>query len=200
MDTKKAAAPERRGSARERLLAAADALFYEGGIHTVGIDRVIERAGVAKASLYDCFGSKEELVRAYLQGRQDARRARIETRLARCATPRDRILEVFTAMADFAAQPNFRGCAFARAGAESPPGSPVKTTCDDARQWLHELFAGLARDAGARDPEVLARQLVLLHDGAAVSAQMEHGGAPALAARAAAALLLDAATAPAQAA
>ena len=57
----------RRPSARERLLDAADELFYEEGIHTVGIDRVIDRAGVAKASLYSTFGSKEELVRAYLE-------------------------------------------------------------------------------------------------------------------------------------
>src|SRR5271168_3755658 len=58
-----------RRPARERLLAAADQLFYEEGFNLVGIDRVIERAGVAKASLYDCFGSKEELIRSYLQER-----------------------------------------------------------------------------------------------------------------------------------
>ena len=64
--TPKSQTPEsqtpRRTSARERLLAAADELFYENGINLVGIDRVIEHAGVAKASLYDCFGSKEELI------------------------------------------------------------------------------------------------------------------------------------------
>ena len=56
-------------SARDRLLAAADELFYEEGIHTVGIDRIIEKAGVAKATLYSVFGSKEELIRAYLAAR-----------------------------------------------------------------------------------------------------------------------------------
>ena len=55
-------------SARERLLTAANELFYAEGVHTVGIDRVIERAGVAKASLYNTFGSKDELVRVYLEG------------------------------------------------------------------------------------------------------------------------------------
>ena len=65
MSAKTAAVP----SARERLLAAASELFYAEGVHTVGIDRVIERAGVAKASLYNTFGSKEELVRAYLESR-----------------------------------------------------------------------------------------------------------------------------------
>jgi AcrR family transcriptional regulator len=58
-----------RPSARERLLAAANELFYNEGVHTVGIDRIIEHAGVAKASLYNTFGSKDELVRAYLETR-----------------------------------------------------------------------------------------------------------------------------------
>ena len=192
MDTQKPVTPERR-SARERLLAAADELFYEGSIHTVGIDRVIERAGVAKASLYDSFGSKEELVRAYLQARQEARKGRITARLATCATPRDRLLGVFDAMEEVMAAPGFRGCAFNRAAAESKAGTPVKAACDDARGWMRELFTGLARDAGAADPEHLASQLVLLYDGAAVSAQMGAGSSAAVAAREMAALMLDAA-------
>ena len=69
MAVKEAARP----SARERLLAAANELFYDEGVHTVGIDRVIEQAGVAKASLYNTFGSKDELVRTYLQTRRPCR-------------------------------------------------------------------------------------------------------------------------------
>src|ERR1700761_1672584 len=82
----------RRPSARERLLDAADELFYEEGIHIVGIDRVIEKAGVAKASLYSTFGSKDELVRAYLTRRYQRRRARIETWVDRYDDPRARLL------------------------------------------------------------------------------------------------------------
>src|SRR5580704_15602796 len=81
-----------RRPARERLLAAADELFYKEGVNLVGIDRVIEHAGVAKASLYDCFGSKEELIRSYLQRRHEARQARLHDWLARYATPRQKIL------------------------------------------------------------------------------------------------------------
>lgn len=193
METKQSVAPERR-SARERLLAAADELFYEGSIHTVGIERVIERAGVAKASLYDCFGSKEALIRAYLQARQEAREARIGARIAAGATPRDRLLAVFDAMEDVMAAPGFRGCAFNRAAAESKPGTPVKAACDDARGWMKALFTGLARDAGAADPDHLATQLVLLYDGASVSGQLGAGSSAAVAAREMAALMLDAAT------
>ncbi len=84
--------PKLQGSAHDRLLAAANELFYAEGVHTVGIERVIERAGVAKASLYSTFGSKDELVRAYLQGRAETRRRRIAERLALYEDPRERIL------------------------------------------------------------------------------------------------------------
>ena len=76
-----------RPSARERLLAAADELFYEEGVHTVGIDRVIEHAGVAKGSLYNTFGSKDELIRAYLEGRHARMAQRITGRWSATTRP-----------------------------------------------------------------------------------------------------------------
>jgi AcrR family transcriptional regulator len=182
-----------RPSARQRLLAAADELFYEEGLNLVGIDRVIERAGVAKASLYSTFGSKDELIRAYLAARHEARQARITARLQRCNTPRDRLLGVFDAMAELFAEPGYRGCVFMRANAEARAGSSARTVCDEARQWTRELFTGLAREAGAPDPAGLAARLHLLYDGAGVSAQMDGGATAALLAREMAAQLLDAA-------
>src|ERR1700712_3118802 len=95
-------------SARERLLAAADELFYEQGIHTVGIDKIIERAGVAKASLYSTFGSKDELVRAYLQARDEGRRARLLAAIDRYTDPIDRLLAVFDSLAESVRRPTFR--------------------------------------------------------------------------------------------
>src|SRR6478735_5844701 len=111
-------ATSERGSARERLLAAADELFYDEGIHTVGIDRVIEQAGVAKATLYSTFGSKDGLIRAYLQGRLAARQARIHAAIDPLDDPREQILEVFRALGRYAASTGYRGCAFANASAE----------------------------------------------------------------------------------
>ncbi|MEP7314866.1 MAG: TetR/AcrR family transcriptional regulator [Pseudomonadota bacterium] len=184
-----------RLSARARLLAAAQELFYEEGVNTVGIDRVIERAGVAKASLYNTFGSKEALIRAYLAARQDALRERLQQRLAQYGSPRDRLLGVFDVMRENAAESGYRGCAFVRASAEIKPGSSVKAVCDDLRAWMRGLFTNLATEAGAQDPTSLARQLVMLHDGAAVASQMDGNTGAALGAREAAALLLDAATA-----
>jgi len=113
-------------------LAAADELFYGGGINLVGIDRVIEHAGVAKASLYDCFGSKEELIRSYLQARNEIRQARIRDRLSRHTTPLDKILSIFELQAEVVAQPNFRGCAFLRAGADADEGGKIKQVCDQS--------------------------------------------------------------------
>ncbi len=182
-----------RRPARERLLAAADELFYEEGVNLVGIDRVIERAGVAKASLYDCFGSKEELIRSYLQQRHEARQVRLRDWLARYATPRDKILGIFDYVAESVARPDYRGCPFARASAEARPGSSVKTVCDESRAWNLALFADLARQAGATDAERTAQQLRLLYDGASVSAHVDGSAAAAVAARALAEVVLNAA-------
>ena len=182
------------GSARERLLAAANELFYEEGVHTVGIERVLERAGVAKASLYSTFGSKDELVQAYLQARADRRRRRISERIARHHDARARILSIFELMGELAAEPTFRGCAFYNASAEGPrKETEASRICGDQRSWTRALFTELARDAGAAEPEGLAAQLVVLYDGAMVGASMDRNpGAPAVA-REMAEVLLDAA-------
>jgi len=180
-----------RLSARERLLAAADELFYENGVNLVGIDRIIEHAGVAKASLYDCFGSKDELIRCYLQRRSERRQARIRERMAPFQDPRDKILSVFDLLEDTVAQPNYRGCAFQRAGAEAGAGSTIKGACDDSRTWIRTQFTELARAAGARDPESLGRQLVLIYDGAAVAAHADRDLNAPIAARALAERLLS---------
>jgi AcrR family transcriptional regulator len=182
-----------RRSARERLLAAADELFYAQGVHTVGIDRVIERAGVAKASLYSAFGNKDGLVRAYLQGRHEQRRARVLRRIELHTDPRDRLLAVFDSLADAAAKPGFRGCAFYNAGAEADPTGVVREESEANRAWTRQLFADLAREAGAPDPAALSAQLVILYDGATVGARQDQVPDAAHRARAIAATLLDAA-------
>src|SRR5215813_11976491 len=102
--------PTSTQSARDRLLAAADELFYDEGIHVVGIDRVIEKAGVAKATLYSTFGNKEGLILAYLQARLERRQARVNAAIAKAKTPRDRVLAVFDVLASYVSEPNFHGC------------------------------------------------------------------------------------------
>src|SRR5689334_8984098 len=182
-----------RLSARERLLAAANELFYNEGVHTVGIDRVIEQAGVAKASLYNTFGSKDELVRAYLQTRHASVTQRIMRAVERYDTPRERLLAVFEGQGELFAQPGYRGCAFARASAESHPGDPAEQATEAYRRWVRDLLTTLASQAGAPDPEELARQLHLIYDGSSTAARMDHDTAAAATARTAAITLLEAA-------
>jgi AcrR family transcriptional regulator len=181
----------RRLSARERLLAAADELFYENGINTVGIDRVIEHAGVAKASLYDCFGSKEELVRAYLQRRGERRRALVEERMSKYDTPEEKILSVFDLLGETIALPGYRGCSFVRASADANSSERVKGACDESRAFLLNRFTELAREARVADPELIGKQLVLLYDGASATAYMDADRNAATLARALAAQLLS---------
>ncbi|WP_089102839.1 TetR/AcrR family transcriptional regulator [Streptomyces hyaluromycini] len=180
-------------SARERLLAAADDLFYREGVQTVGIDRIVQKAGVAKASLYNLFGSKEELVQAYLDARHAATREQVERALTRFRTPRERLLGVFDAQGQLFTEPDFNGCAHMSASAEARPGSPTECAAERFRQWVRMMFTDLAKEAGVADAEGLARQLHLLYDGAGVSARMDHDPSAATTARAAAAMLFDAA-------
>jgi AcrR family transcriptional regulator len=188
---------EHRASARERLLAAANELFYAEGVQTVGIDRVIERAGVAKASLYNLFGSKEELVAAYLASRRDRTTSRLTEAIDSVDDARQKILAVFDAQAQQYEQPEFNGCAFIAASTEAPPGGLVERAADQFRAWIRAMFTDLAEQAGAADPANLGRQLHLVYDGAGLAGRMDHhdrGIAPS--ARDAAQALLVAALTP----
>jgi AcrR family transcriptional regulator len=185
---------DRSASARARLLAAASELFYAEGVQSVGIDRVIECAGVAKATLYTAFGSKEELVRAYLRARHAATQERMSRELqARYPTPKQRLVGVFEVQGLSFNDPGFRGCAFVSAKAEARPGGAVEEVSDEYRTWVHALFYDLAQQAGAKDAKSLAQQLVLLYDGAGISAWMDRDPSAEIAARTVAAFLVDAA-------
>jgi AcrR family transcriptional regulator len=180
-------------SPRERLLDAAMELFYAEGVQSVGIDRVIERAGVAKASLYSTFGSKEGLVLAYLERRHDMVIGRIQTRIAEAAEPVDRLLAVFDAQADLFRRPDYRGCAFAAASAEATADGHVAAATVAYRKEVRGLFVELAGEAGVADSELLADQLRLVYDGGSAAANLDHNPGIASTARAVARTLIDAA-------
>jgi AcrR family transcriptional regulator len=160
----------KRPSARERLLAASDELFYRDGVHSTGIDAVIERAGVAKGSLYYIFGGKDELVAAYLRGRHDAWRQRVEAQLAGIDDPDDKILVIFDAIADYVSLPEFRGCPFDNADAEAPAGECQGLATKEYRDWVERFFLELAADTGATDSKALADALIVLYNGALTTA------------------------------
>jgi AcrR family transcriptional regulator len=163
-----------RASARERLLDAANELFYAEGVQTVGIDRIVERAGVAKASLYNLFGSKEELVAAYLASRHERTTTRLAEAIESVDQPQQKIMAVFAAQAQQYEQPEFNGCAFIAASTEAPSGGLVERAADQFRAWIRAMFTDLAHQAGAPDPVGLGRQLHLVYDGAGLAARMDH--------------------------
>ncbi|HEY3608781.1 MAG TPA: TetR/AcrR family transcriptional regulator [Pseudonocardiaceae bacterium] len=194
MSAKVPSPQERSAAARARLLAAADELFYAEGVQSVGIERVIEHAGVAKATLYSAFGSKDGLVRAYLRARHAATADRMARELVtRYRTPKERLVGAFEVQGLSFTEPGFRGCAFVSAAADAPAGGTVEQTTADYRTWLHDLFFDLAQQAHATDPKSLVQQLVLLYDGAGISAWMDHDPSARTAARTIAAALVGAA-------
>src|SRR5436305_3174391 len=117
-------ARSRRPSPRERLLKAADELFYAEGINSVGIDRVIDRADVARASLYSTFGSKDELIRGYLEHRMEISMARLRAAAEAHSDPREALLSVFGVQAAYFARPGYQGCAFNRPAPRPRPAAP----------------------------------------------------------------------------
>ena len=177
----------------ERILRTASDLFYREGVRAVGIQRVIEEAGIAKASLYAHYASKDDLVAACLDDRAAAGRTRIEAALADPSLDaRGRLLRFFEIQAESIADPAFRGCPILNANSElADAAHPARAVAARQRAWLHTLLQSLAEEAGARDPADLAGALVVLHDGAAASALADHSPAASRHARRAAEQLLD---------
>jgi AcrR family transcriptional regulator len=155
--------------ARRRVLDTADALFYAEGIHAIGIDRIIAEAGVAKATFYHHFPSKDDLVRTYLEEQSaKVRRATVP----RGETPEDTVLSVFDALGEFACGPGFRGCAFINAAAEYPdPRHPVRQVVADHRAWFHGVLRDLLADRP--DADRLAGMLMLIRDGLVVGGYLD---------------------------
>jgi AcrR family transcriptional regulator len=181
--------------ARDRLIAAANELFYAEGINTVGVDRIIEHAGVSRASFYNNFESKEQLIHTYLLGRHEGTTFRLSEAIAAHEDPRQKILAVFDVQADTCRQPGFNGCAFQAASTEAPAGGTIAADATAFRYWMRTMFIDLAGLVGAADPEQLGRQLHVVYDGAGLTARMDNDADITVATRAAVDVLVDAATA-----
>jgi AcrR family transcriptional regulator len=182
--------------ARQRLLDAADELFYRECVHRVPIDRVIEKAGVPADTLLEAFGSADELIRTYLRARHTRLQDAVTRALPRYRTPRDRLLGVFEIQGQSFVEPGYRGCALVTASAEALPGEVVMEVATEYRDWVNNLFLDLAFAAEVLHPEELAEQLVVLFDGAAVSAWMDSRPSTVNTSRAIAEALIDAAKVP----
>ena len=163
-------------SARERLVEVASRLFYAEGIRAVGVDRVIAEAGVAKATLYAHFASKDELVAAYLDHHSRRWVAAVDERVAPTrpapAAPTPPALAAFDVLAERAATPGYRGCPFINAAAEFPAPGPVADQIVAHRQRVRDTFSDLIAPTGADTP--LLDMIVALYDGAMSAAYLDH--------------------------
>ena len=195
-----AAAPEAPAkSARERILAVAEELFYREGIRAVGVDTIVARSGVAKMSLYRSFPSKDDLVAAFLEAADRRYWAWWDRVVARHpGDPRAQLLALFRAVAKRVRSPDYRGCPFVNTATEFPDaGHPGRVIALANKRELRARLRGLAAAAGARDPDRLAGQLQLLLDGAYATGQMLHAAGPGDVLEAAAEALIAAQRAPA---
>ncbi|CAG9225057.1 Transcriptional regulator, TetR family [Paraburkholderia tropica] len=187
---------------RERLLEAAEALIYAGGIHATGVDAIVRTAGAARKSFYTYFDSKDALVAAALE-RRDERWMRwfIDGTLARGRTPRTRLLAMFDVLREWFASEDFHGCAFLNAAGEiASPDDPIRRVSREHKArllaFVREQSDAWAAATGAdrRVAARLARQWLILIDGAIGVALVSGEADAALDARAAAQLMLDALT------
>lgn len=181
------AAPDLTPAAR-RVLDAASELFYERGIHAVGVDLVAETAGVTKKTLYARFGSKDALVVAYLQGRDRRWREFLDSFIAASETTGpDRPLLVLDAAAAWSDENSPRGCSAINARAETADLSdPIAQEVTRQKVWQLGVFAELCREAGVADPEGVAQMLMLFYEGAIVTVGTATFAAPFAVAREAA--------------
>lgn len=176
------AAPARGGkpAARERLLQAAEELFYSQGIVATGIEAVIARAGVAKGSLYWNFTSKDELVAEYVRRLDAAWWGALEPRLAGAgAGAEDRLRALLGAVGEWVSRPGYCGCAFVRAASELPEGHPGRGVAVEHKARMRGVLREIGRSGGAVDAECFARQAQMVIDGAMVCVAMS-GDAGAL--------------------
>jgi AcrR family transcriptional regulator len=162
-----------RPPVRERLLEAADRLFYEQGVRAVGIDRVLAEADAAKASLYSHFGCKDELVAAYVARRTEAARAAIDAYMVGIA-PAERAVRFFDYVVEWTTRPDFRGCPVQHVVGELTDCThPARQLAHAQRSWLIGRLSEWARAAGATDPEQMGGALLTLFDGAVAAAEQD---------------------------
>jgi AcrR family transcriptional regulator len=170
----------------ERILQAADRLFYRKGIRAVGVDSVAAEAGISKRSLYDTFPSKDALVAAYL-------RQRIQPLPASDLAPAAQVLALFDQLHIRFATGDFRGCPFVNAVTElAEDCETARSIAADFKEDRRRHIVSLLVRAGASDPEALARQIALLFEGAIASMLVGQNPDVALQARDAASVLMQA--------
>ncbi len=182
----------RPSAARERILDTAFSLFYARGIRAVGVDLIIAQSGVAKATFYKHFPSKDDLVVAYLDTVDGVWFGQLKEAARAAGTdPADQLVGLFDALTNACRREGYRGCAFINAAAETQPGTAVHDRTVAHKTAVLAWMRDLAEQAGARDPASLARSLSLLLDGGLASGSLDADPEAPAVAKASARALVD---------
>ncbi len=184
-----------RPNKRDELVRNALEVFYRDGFHATGMDKLVAETGISKTSMYKHFRTKEEMILAVLRLRDERFRNWFCRRVEEIAdTPKARLLAAFDALHEWITSPGFKGCMFIKAVSEfQDPEDPIHIQSATHKRMLLEYIQDIAEQAQARDPAALARQLMLLKEGAIVTSVMLGNGTPAIEAKAAAQVLIAAA-------
>ncbi|WP_030156230.1 TetR/AcrR family transcriptional regulator [Glycomyces sp. NRRL B-16210] len=175
-----------------RIVEAADRLFYARGVQAVGMDAIRGEAGVSLKRIYSLFPSKDDLTVAVLHRRRDQWNAGIAASAENAETAREKLLAIFDFLDAWFREPDFHGCAFINVFGELSGGSEqVRQQARKQKQAFVDYVAQLVEDAGA--PEELGPQIAILAEGAQTTAAILGGPEAAAQARAAAVTLLDSA-------
>jgi AcrR family transcriptional regulator len=143
-----------KSSPRERIIETASEMFYKQGYRATGINEVIKQSGVAKATFYNHFPSKDDLCLAYLERHSDAEKLAITGQVATKRTPRAKFLAVIEAILPWMEVNDLRGCEYLNTVAEVPePDNPLRIKGRQHYEWMHKLIKGLAEDLIKSDPE-----------------------------------------------
>lgn len=180
--------------AADKILDVAGDLFYREGIRAVGVDEIVRRAGVTKPSLYRSFPSKDELAASYLRQYDLGFWARFDQSVARHpGDARRQIVDFLAGVGQRSQKKGYRGCGMTNAAVEYPEEShPARIVSEDNKKELRRRLRAMAAEMGARDADTLGDGLLLLIEGAYISAQLFGPGGPSRAVAQNADLLIEA--------
>ncbi|WP_223545042.1 TetR/AcrR family transcriptional regulator [Pseudomonas sp. A-B-19] len=152
---------------RNIILDVTEKLIYKSGIAATGMDLLVKTAGVSRKSIYRYFANKDDLVVAALQRRDQRWMRWYRGEVGQAQTPAERLLNLFTVLKSWFASEGFRGCAFINTSGETgDPQDPVRLVAKKHKQKLLDYVCELCTEYGAEDPQMLARQMLILIDGA----------------------------------
>ncbi len=182
-----------RPSKRDELVKKALQVFYQNGFNATGMDKLVAETGISKTSMYKHFRTKEDLILAALRLRDEYFRNWLYRRMEElAATPRQQLVAMFDALEEWFSEPGYQGCMFIKASSEFQDHShPIHKQSAEHKRMLESHVTRLAEQAGLSDPNILARQLLLLKEGAIVTSHLDYTDNPAQDAKAVAIRLID---------